>query len=99
MDEPTFDMFRGTTDKDVVWLEAVSGLAKARERLEQIARVSLADTSCSPAQPIRSWPESTHDNPYNPWSRRPQEGPRSLEGAGTLLCSNGRSVRVTRPCR
>lgn len=38
MEEPTFDIFRGTTDKDAVWLEAVPGLARARWRMEQIAR-------------------------------------------------------------
>jgi hypothetical protein len=37
MDEPTFDIFRGVTHKDAVWVEAVAGLSKARERMEEIA--------------------------------------------------------------
>ena len=37
MDEPTFDIFRGATDRDAVWIEAVSGLSSARRRMEEIA--------------------------------------------------------------
>jgi hypothetical protein len=37
MGEPTFDIFSGTTDKDAMWMEAVEGLASARERMEEIA--------------------------------------------------------------
>jgi len=37
MDEPTFDICRGTIGKDEVWLEAVPGLENARYRMEQIA--------------------------------------------------------------
>jgi hypothetical protein len=37
MDEPSFDIFRGTSDKDALWLEAVSGLSKARQRVGEIA--------------------------------------------------------------
>lgn len=37
MKEPTFDIFSGESDKAPVWIEAVEGLSKARERLEQIA--------------------------------------------------------------
>jgi hypothetical protein len=38
MNEPTFDIFRGAIgSRDEVWLEAVSGLDNARERMEQIA--------------------------------------------------------------
>jgi hypothetical protein len=37
MAEPTFDIFRGTTDKDAVWVEAVTGLSDARRRMEEIA--------------------------------------------------------------
>jgi hypothetical protein len=36
--EPEFDIFSGSCDKDAVWIESVSGLAKARERMEEIAR-------------------------------------------------------------
>ena len=36
--EPTFDIFRGAIGSgDEVWLEAVSGLENAQERMEQIA--------------------------------------------------------------
>jgi len=35
---PSFDIFRGRFgDKDVVWIEAVEGLATARERMEHFA--------------------------------------------------------------
>ena len=37
MNEPTFDIFSGGADKDPLWLETAKGLAKARERMEQIA--------------------------------------------------------------
>jgi hypothetical protein len=38
MNEPAFDIFRGGIGSgDEVWLESVSGLDKARERMEQIA--------------------------------------------------------------
>jgi hypothetical protein len=37
MKEPTFDIFSGASDKDALWVEAVEGLSKARERMEQIA--------------------------------------------------------------
>jgi hypothetical protein len=38
MGEPTFDIFRGAIGTgDEVWLEAVSGLEKARQRMQQIA--------------------------------------------------------------
>ena len=35
--EPRFDIFSGSPDKDAMWVEAVSGLAKARERMEELA--------------------------------------------------------------
>lgn len=38
MSEPIFDIFRGSTDKDAMWLEAVPGLASARQRMEEIAK-------------------------------------------------------------
>jgi len=38
MDEPMFDIFRGAIGSgDEVWLESVSGLENARQRMEQIA--------------------------------------------------------------
>jgi len=37
MKEPAFDIFSGGPDNDPLWIEAVEGLAHARERLEQIA--------------------------------------------------------------
>jgi len=40
MDDPTFDIFRGATERDAIWLEAVSGLSSARQRMEQIAAAS-----------------------------------------------------------
>ena len=36
-EEPMFDIFKGNNDKDAIWVEAASGLAGARERMEQIA--------------------------------------------------------------
>jgi len=36
--EPIFDIFRGTPfNKDAVWVEAIEGLAAARNRMEEIA--------------------------------------------------------------
>lgn len=35
--EPRFDIFSGTTDKDAIWIEAVPGLANARKRMEELA--------------------------------------------------------------
>lgn len=35
--EPTFDIFTGTPGEDAVWLEAVRGLANAREQIQRIA--------------------------------------------------------------
>lgn len=38
MREPTYDIFRGAIGSgQEVWLEAVSGLEKARKRMDQIA--------------------------------------------------------------
>jgi hypothetical protein len=37
MREPCFDIFRGASDKDAVWVEAVEGFSNARERMEEIA--------------------------------------------------------------
>lgn len=36
-DDVEFDIFKGTCDKDARWVEAVNGLAAARERMEAIA--------------------------------------------------------------
>jgi hypothetical protein len=36
--EPSFDIFSGTMDRYAMWIEAVPGLAQARERMEQIAK-------------------------------------------------------------
>jgi hypothetical protein len=36
--EPRFDIFSGSPDNDAMWIEAVSGLAKARERMEELAQ-------------------------------------------------------------
>ena len=33
----TFDIFSGTPDRDTLWLEAVTGLDKARQRMQEIA--------------------------------------------------------------
>jgi len=38
--EPRFDIFSGTTEKDAIWIEAVSGLANARKRMEELAAKS-----------------------------------------------------------
>ncbi|HWF38234.1 MAG TPA: hypothetical protein VG322_06935 [Candidatus Acidoferrales bacterium] len=38
LEEPRFDIFSGAPDKDAMWLEVVTGLAGARERMEEIAR-------------------------------------------------------------
>jgi hypothetical protein len=40
MPESTFDIFKGTTDKDAIWMEAVEGLALARERMKQLAKAT-----------------------------------------------------------
>jgi hypothetical protein len=37
MDEPTFDIFMGTFDKDAEWMESVAELSMARQRMEEIA--------------------------------------------------------------
>jgi hypothetical protein len=37
MDEPTFDIFMGTFDKDAEWVESVAELSIARRRMEEIA--------------------------------------------------------------
>jgi hypothetical protein len=37
MNEPRFDIFSGSLDKDAMWVEAVPGLAKARERMKELA--------------------------------------------------------------
>lgn len=37
LEERMFDIFTGSNDKDALWVEAASGLAGARERMEQIA--------------------------------------------------------------
>jgi len=40
----SFDIFRGRYgDKDVAWIEAVEGLAAARERMEEIAAEQPGD--------------------------------------------------------
>jgi CheY-like chemotaxis protein len=36
-DEPRFDIFAGPPDKDAMWLEAVTGLGKARDRMQTLA--------------------------------------------------------------
>jgi len=40
MGERKFDIFKGYIGKDVVWLQSVSGLDNARQRMEQIASES-----------------------------------------------------------
>jgi len=40
MGERRFDIFKGYIGKDEVWLESVSGLENARQRMEQIASES-----------------------------------------------------------
>lgn len=37
MEEATFDIFFGQTDKNAVWVEAVKGLSNARQRMEELA--------------------------------------------------------------
>jgi hypothetical protein len=37
MDEPTFDIFRGSDEKNGVWVESVAGLSQARRRMVEIA--------------------------------------------------------------
>jgi hypothetical protein len=37
MDGPVFDIFRGPSDQNAVWVEAVVGLSQARKRMEEIA--------------------------------------------------------------
>ena len=37
MKEPTFDIFSRRSDNEAIWIQAVQGLSKARERMEQIA--------------------------------------------------------------
>jgi len=37
--EPQFDIYCGAPDKNASWYEAVAGLANARARMEQIARI------------------------------------------------------------
>lgn len=37
MQEPRFDIFSGSPDKDAMWVEAVAGLANARQRMEDLA--------------------------------------------------------------
>jgi len=36
--QPHFDIFSGSIDKDARWIEAVRGLANARERMEELAK-------------------------------------------------------------
>lgn len=38
--EPTYDIFRGATKKDAIWIEAVSSLSTARRRMEEIGKKS-----------------------------------------------------------
>ena len=40
MQETVFDIFRGRTERDAMWLEAVAGLSNARERMEIIASLT-----------------------------------------------------------
>jgi hypothetical protein len=35
--QPTFDIFRGTTKADGIWLESVGGLSNSKDRMHQIA--------------------------------------------------------------
>jgi hypothetical protein len=35
--QPTFDIFRGTTKADGVWLESVEGLSNSKDRMHRIA--------------------------------------------------------------
>lgn len=36
-EEPRFDIFSSSPDKGTIWIETVPGLAKTRERMEEIA--------------------------------------------------------------
>lgn len=38
--ELVYDIFRGATNKDAIWLEAVAGVSSARRRMEEIAKES-----------------------------------------------------------
>ena len=40
--EVVYDIFRGASTKDAMWVEAVAGLTSARRRMEEIARKSPA---------------------------------------------------------
>ena len=40
MEQSTFDIFRGATDEDAVWLDAVEGLENALQHMEEIAALS-----------------------------------------------------------
>jgi hypothetical protein len=35
--QPTFDIFRGTTRADAIWLESVEGLSDSKDRMHKIA--------------------------------------------------------------
>ena len=35
--QPTFDIFRGTTKADGIWLESVEGLSLSKDRMHKIA--------------------------------------------------------------
>lgn len=35
---PVYDIFKGATTKDAIWLEAVAGLSSARRRMEEVAK-------------------------------------------------------------
>jgi hypothetical protein len=37
VDEPTFDIFRGTIEQTAEWIESVLGLSNALDRMEEIA--------------------------------------------------------------
>lgn len=37
MQEPTFDVWSGTPEKNARWLETVAGLANARQRMKELA--------------------------------------------------------------
>jgi hypothetical protein len=43
VEETTFDIFSGIPDKNALWLEAVTGLENARQRMDQIARKTPGD--------------------------------------------------------
>jgi hypothetical protein len=38
LDGPRFEVYSGTIDKDARWIEAVRGLANARDRMEALAK-------------------------------------------------------------